>query len=110
MKLGRLMKGKVIVHQLEKGQRVSKGGILIPDDNAKEHGIRPRWAQVYKIADDITDISVGEWVLLEHGRWTFTITIETDDNPKKQVWQIDYPDGILAVSDKPSSDFSPISE
>ena len=32
----------VLVHNMEYGERKSKIGLIIPDDNGKEVGIRPR--------------------------------------------------------------------
>jgi len=48
------LRGKVFVEQLEAGARVSIGGILIPDDNMKHHGIRPRWGKVWQVGEGVT--------------------------------------------------------
>jgi len=39
------LKGKVLVTDLERGSRVLRG-IILPDDNGKSEGIRPRWGKV----------------------------------------------------------------
>ena len=94
----RPIKGKVLVHKVENGARMSRGGIIIPDDNGKEQGIRARWGQVYAVGPDIDDVKVGDWVLIKHGRWSRGIDVENNDN-KTTIRQIDWPDAVLLVSD-----------
>ena len=36
------MKGKVLVHNIETGDKRTKSGIIILDDDGKDHGIRER--------------------------------------------------------------------
>ena len=86
-------KGKVIVKDIEKGQKVSKGGLILGNDDGKSEGIRARWAQVYSIGDDIRDIEVGQWILIKHGRWTRGIDIHDET-----LFMVDYPNGVLAAS------------
>lgn len=88
---------------LEQGERVSKGGIVLKDDNGKMEGIRPRWARVWQVAEDITDVKPEDWILVEHGRWTMTIEIKQDDGEKFKFQKID-PNGILMVSDHKPDD------
>lgn len=92
--------GKVFVTNMERGERKSRGGIVITNDNMKEHGIRPRWAEVYTVGKEITDIKPGMWVLLEHGRWSFGFDMDIDGSGEKTtIWLADYPEGVLLVSD-----------
>ena len=87
---------------LQLGERTTAGGIVLRDDNGKDEGVRPRWAQVWMVADDITDIKPGEWILCEHGRWTMRITIKDDDGKDFQFVKID-PNGIMGVqSEEPT--------
>ena len=83
---------------LEQGERTTKGGIVLRDDNGKLEGVRPRWGKVWQIAEDITDVKVGDWILCEHGRWTMTIEIKDDTGEIFKFQKID-PNGILMVSD-----------
>lgn len=86
-------KGKVIVSNLDKGEQVLASGIVLADDNGKSDGIHSRWAKVYSVGEDVTDIKVGEWILVEHGRWSRTITIDGVD-----LNLVDYPKGVLAAN------------
>lgn len=101
------MPGKVFVEQLENGQRVSMGGILIPDDNMKNQGIRPRWGKVWAVGEGVEGIAVGEWILIEHGRWSFGIDIQPEDGEAYKVWMVEYPKSVLLASDVFPSELKP---
>lgn len=92
---------KVIVTDLERGEKKTKAGIIIMDDStvaAGERGIRPRWARVYAVGPEQKDVSEGEWILLEHGRWTVGQDLtEVEGQPPIRIWLADH-DAILAVS------------
>lgn len=92
------LRGKVLVTDLERGSRVI-GGIIIPDDNGKSQGIRPRWGRVYSIGDDISDIAVGQWILIENGRWTRMLKIKDETGADVQVWGVEWPKAVMLVSD-----------
>jgi co-chaperonin GroES (HSP10) len=83
-------------------ERISNGGIIIPNDDMKSSGIRPRWGRVYAIGPDQTDIKVGQYVLVSHGRWTRGVDIE-DANGEHTIRKVDTND-ILMVSDEPVHD------
>jgi len=87
----------ILVVDMEQGEKVTKGGIIVLDDNGKDRGIRPRWCQVWKVGPRQTDVKAGEWLLIEHGRWTYGFET-TDSNGKLYVQRVD-PAGILLVSD-----------
>lgn len=99
----RPLKGKVLVHKVESGSRLTKHGIIIPDDDGRERGIRERWGQVYAVGPDIEDVKVGDWVLIKHGRWTRGIDV-VNGNSKTTIRQIDWPDAVLLVSDQNLAD------
>jgi hypothetical protein len=67
------------------------------DDDGKERGIRERWAQVYAVGPDVDDISVGQWVLIKHGRWSRGIKVSVQGEDVT-IRQAEYPDAILLVS------------
>ena len=74
------------------------GGIVLPDDNMTDRGIRPRWAKIYAVGSDIDYVSVGQWVLMEHGRWSEGFDLEENG----EVFDLRQADGesILMVSDE----------
>jgi hypothetical protein len=94
----RALPGRVLVTDLERGSRVVRG-IIIPDDNGKSEGIRPRWGRVYSIGEGVHDIKEGQWILIENGRWTRMLEVKDDDGTKVQLWGVEYPKSVLLVSD-----------
>jgi len=78
--------------------RTLSSGIVLLGDDAKTAGIRPRWAQVYAVGPDQKDITVGQWILVEHGRWTRGSEVEIDGE-EMTIRRIDS-NAILMVSDE----------
>jgi Chaperonin 10 Kd subunit len=91
-------KGKVLVTDLERGSRIVNG-IIIPDDNGKSEGIRPRWGKVYSVGNDITDIIPGQWILIENQRWTRMLKVKQEDGSDLQLWGVEWPKSVMLVSD-----------
>jgi len=100
----RAIQDRVIVEDMNTGETVTKSGIVIMDDDGKERGIRPRWGKIYRTGPKQYDVQQGQWILVDHGRWTRGIKIETTDGEYKTVRMID-PDSILAVSDSEPSEY-----
>ena len=92
------LNNSVIVSEMIFDQRITSSGIILPNDNGTGSGIRPRWGQVYATGPEQTDVTVGQWICVAHGRWTRGIDIE-DESGKKTLRRID-PDDILMVSDE----------
>ena len=89
----------VLVHNMEYGERKSKIGLIIPDDNGKEVGIRPRYCTAYAVGKNIEGISIGDKLLVAHGRWTRGIRIKLDDGSSTVIRRVD-PKDILLVFDQ----------
>ena len=87
----------VIVRDMNFEGRTLDSGIVLLGDDGKTDGIRPRWAKVYTIGPDQTDVAVGQWVLLEHGRWSRGIKI-VKDGEEFTIRRAD-PGSIMMVSD-----------
>lgn len=66
----RPLRGRVIGEIIDRGEQKTAGGIIMLDDDATERGIRPRWFRVHSINDDTKDYAVGDYILVEHGRWS----------------------------------------
>jgi co-chaperonin GroES (HSP10) len=96
----------IIVADMEFKERISYGGIYIPNDDMKSEGIRPRWAKVYALGLEFEDseIKVGKWICISHGRWTRGIDVE-DETGKHTLRRVDEND-ILLISDEPVNDFT----
>ena len=96
------IRDNVIVADMSFDARISHGGIIIPADDMKNSGIRPRWGKVYAVGPEQNEIKVGQWILISHGRWTRGVKIEDNDGIKT-IRKVDNND-ILAVSDEPVND------
>jgi co-chaperonin GroES (HSP10) len=96
------LKDHVIVTDMTFDERISHGGIVLPNDDMKSSGIRPRWGKVYAIGPEQKDIQVGQYVLISHGRWTRGIKID-DGAGEKTIRKVDNKD-ILLISDEPVQD------
>lgn len=92
------IRNKVLVTNIENGSRITRGGIIIPDDDGKERGIRPRWAEVYAVGEDVRDIVPGQWILISHGRWSRGVDLGNEPN-RITLRQVDYPEAVMLVSD-----------
>ncbi len=102
----RPMKGKVFVTDLERGMAVTAGGIILKDDNMTNKGIKARWCKVALIGEcdptEIDGVKVGDWVLVEHGRWTFGMDFVDEDTGKKvTIWHIETKAMMVACDEDP---------
>ena len=106
MKL-RALTNKILCSEIQKGQTTLASGIIIPDDDGKNTGIRARWMKVYAVGPEVTDdVQVGMWILLEHGRWSHGSIVRDNDNKEFTLWQAEE-ESILCVSDEePSKEYS----
>jgi co-chaperonin GroES (HSP10) len=96
------LKDSVIVSDMIFDTRITTSGIIIPNDNGKSTGIRPRWGRVYAVGVEQQDVTVGQWVCIEHGRWTRGIDIE-DESGKVTLRRVD-PKDIMMISDEVPND------
>ena len=99
----RAVGNRVLVTDMYFGEQKTKGGIILGNDDGKTRGIYPRWAKVYsKGPDNKDDYEIGQWILIEHGRWTRAMLIDDGDS-EKEVRMVEA-ESILAYSDeKPDS-------
>jgi co-chaperonin GroES (HSP10) len=69
---------RVIVSDMYFGEQKTKGGLIISNDDGTTRGIYPRWGKVYaKGPDNNDEYTVGDWILIEHGRWTRSVKLDT---------------------------------
>jgi co-chaperonin GroES (HSP10) len=97
----RPLKDGVLAELKGLGQRKTAGGIILNAEDGKEHGIRPRWAQVRFVGPEQKDVVPGDWILIAHGRWSREIKLS--DEFEKLV-NVDVKE-ILIVSDEEPVEF-----
>lgn len=100
----RALNDHIIVTDMNFDQKITHGGIIIPNSDGKLEGIHARWARVYAVGPEQNDVRPGQYICVSHGRWTRGLDIE-DHQGKKTIRRIDNKD-ILLVSDEPIADES----
>jgi co-chaperonin GroES (HSP10) len=95
----RPIQAHILVRDMNFGEQVSAGGIVLKSDDGKSEGVRPRWCKVFAVGPEQTDVKVGEWIYVEHGRWTRGLEVEEDDGTKFTIWRVD-PTGIMMSADE----------
>jgi len=94
----------IVVTDMDFDERITHAGVIIPYDDMKSSGIRPRWARVYAVGHSQNHVKVGQYVLISHGRWTRGLRVE-DENGEHIIRKVD-PNDILAISDEPVDDLT----
>jgi co-chaperonin GroES (HSP10) len=100
----RALQNYVIVTDMNFKEKISHGGIIIPNSDGKLEGVHARWGKVYAVGPRQQDVRAGQYVLVKHGRWTRGTLIE-DQEGEKTIRRIDDTD-ILMISDDPVQDES----
>lgn len=100
----RALHDDVLVVDMEFSERFTQAGIVLPNDNGKGTGIRPRWGRVYAVGKEQKDVQLNQWICVAHGRWTRGVEIE-DEQGTFTLRKID-PKDILLVSDQRPQDDS----
>jgi co-chaperonin GroES (HSP10) len=103
----RPLRDSVIVTEMDFSGRQLASGVILLGDDGKTDGIRPRWAKVYAIGSEQQDVSVGQWVLIEHGRWSRGLRI-VKDGEEIVIRRAD-PKAIIFVTDTQPDDINTIS-
>lgn len=88
----------VLITDMNFEEQVSAGGIIIQSDNGKTEGIKPRWGKVYQVGPEQTDVKIGDWILVEHGRWTRGVQVEDQTGKISTVRRVETK-AIIAISD-----------
>ena len=92
------IKNNVLVADMNFDEQRTQSGIILRSDDGKAHGVKPRWSRVWAIGPDQRDVAVGDWILVEHGRWTRGVTVKTDSGEELTIRRVE-PESILLVSD-----------
>ena len=93
---------QVLVTDMHFGEQKTASGIILGNDDGKTRGIYPRWAKVYDKGPNNKDqFNIGDWILIMHGRWTRSLSLETP-NGEVEIRKVEL-ESILAMSnEKPS--------
>jgi co-chaperonin GroES (HSP10) len=94
----------VIVSDMNFERRTTSSGIILPGDDGKDSGIRPRWAKVYAIGPEQKTVTVGQWILIDHGRWSRGIDIELLNGDTLTLRKVDINDMLMVSDTQPVDD------
>ena len=98
------LRDKVIVEEMQFGLQTASKGLIILNDDGANHGIKPRWGKVHAVGPEQTEVQVGQYILIEHGRWTRGVElVDPDTGDTATVRMVDN-ENILAISDTPMED------
>ena len=97
------LKDKVFVTDINFDEEVTSGGIVLKSDNGKGEGVKPRWGRVWAIGPEQTDVKIGEWILMEHARWTREFQHEAEDGTITKLHMADLNAIMLVAAEKPHS-------
>jgi len=91
---------RVLVTDMHFGEQKTASGLIIGNDDGKTRGVYPRWGKVYsKGPDNDDEYNVGDWILVEHGRWTRGIDIETPNDGEITIRMVEA-ESVLAMSNE----------
>ena len=76
----------ILVVDMVFGERLSAGNIILPGDDCKSQGIRPRWARVFAIGPKQTDVKVGEYVIV-HAGFAIQVMDEKSAEESLKIWR-----------------------
>jgi co-chaperonin GroES (HSP10) len=95
------IRDNVIITDMDFGERKSAGGLVLLSDDGKSEGVRHRWGKVWAVGPEQKDVKVGDWILLEHGRWSRGFTLEQEDGSELIIRRADTKAILMVSDDKP---------
>jgi co-chaperonin GroES (HSP10) len=96
------LRDNVLISDMSFDEQVTSSGIIIRSDDGKSEGIKPRWGRVWAVGPEQTDVKIGEWILVEHGRWTRGITVEDQNGDEVVVRMVETKSILLSADEKPN--------
>lgn len=99
------IRDNVLITDMSFDEQKTSGGIILRSDDGKNEGIRPRWGKVWAVGPAQKDVKIGEWILIEHGRWTRGVKVK-DENGNEIIIRRVETKSIMMSSDDLPTDFS----
>ena len=97
----RPLRNTVLVSDMGFEEQTTASGIVIQSDDGKSHGVKPRWARVWAIGPEQVEVKLGEWIYIEHGRWTRGIKVE-ENGEDIVIRSVDTDAILLQAEEKPN--------
>lgn len=96
------LNNNILVTDMNFEEQKTASGIIIQSDDGKAHGVKPRWAKVWAVGPEQKDVKVGEWVLVEHGRWTRGVQVQDESGKEFTIRRVDPTCVLLQSEEKPN--------
>lgn len=100
------IKDNILITDMNFSEQRTASGIVVLSDDGKSEGIKPRWGRVWAIGPDQHDVEVGDWILVEHGRWTRAAEIEQEDGEIVKIRRVDTQRIIMKSKESPPSEIT----
>lgn len=96
------IKNRVIVSDMYFGEQKTASGLILRNDDGTTRGIYPRWGKVHAKGPENNDpYQVGDWILVEHGRWTRSINVD-EGNGEMELRMVEAESILMWSDEKPS--------
>lgn len=101
-KVVKAMRNKILAEMIDNpGEEITTpGGIILMSKDGTESAVRPRWFKIYSVGDDIDWIAKGKYVLVDHGRWSNGMQVDTD----LKLYLLDNKDCLMESDEDPMED------
>lgn len=100
------IRDNILITEMEFGEEKTTSGIIIQSLDGKSEGIKARWGKVWAIGPDQKDVNVGDWICVDHGRWTRGIKVD-DQGTELIIRRVDNKDILLVSDQKPNDVYLP---
>lgn len=101
------IRDNVLVTDMEFEAVTTASGIVIPSQNGKSEGVKPRWGRVWAIGPEQQDVNVGDWIYVEHGRWTRGITVEDENGDEIIIRRVENKSIMMQSDERPNDVYIP---
>lgn len=98
----RPLKDNVLVTDMDFEEQKTASGIIVQSDDGKAHGVKPRWARVWATGPEQKDVKVGEWIYVDHGRWTRGVKVEDENGDEIIIRRVELTSILLQADEKPN--------
>ena len=100
------IKDNVLVSDMMFSEIKTASGIYIPSDDGKSEGIKPRWGRVWAIGPEQQDVKLGDWILVEHGRWTRGVKVEDESGNEIIIRRVETKSIMMTTHEQPNDYFA----
>jgi co-chaperonin GroES (HSP10) len=98
----RPIRDNVLITDMDFEEMKTASGIIVQSDDGKAHGVKPRWCRVWAVGPEQKDVKVGEWIYVDHGRWTRGVKVEDENGDEIIIRRVELTSILLQSDDKPN--------